>query len=61
MCKVLILPVCSWEHLVYGLYDTTGCIASAFEYGRDFYANALENVSSNTTSCEETIFSVLGM
>ena len=42
------------------MYNTDGRVASASEYGCGMYANALENVSSNTTSCEETIFRVLG-
>ena len=41
------------------MYETAGRIAIASEYGFDVYANALENVSSNTTSCEETIFCVI--
>ena len=53
-------PVCSWYDVAYRIYETAGRIESASEYGRDVYANALENVSSNTTSCEENIFRVLG-
>ena len=36
-------------------------MTSASEYGRDVYANALENIPPNTMACEETIFRVLGM
>ena len=43
------------------MYETAGSIAHASEYGCDVYGNALENISSNTALCEETIFSVLGM
>ena len=53
-------PVCSWDDVAYGIYKHCGCIASAYEYRRDVYANALENVSPNTTSFEEIIFCVLG-
>ena len=52
--------VCSWDDLAYGIYDTDGHIVSDSEYKRDMYANALENILSNRTSCEETIFHVLG-
>ena len=43
------------------MYNTPDRVSSASEYGRDMYDNALENVLSNTTSCEENIFHVLGM
>ena len=56
-----MLPVCSWDDTAYGIYDTSGCVKSASEYGRDMYAKTLENVSSDKKSREETIFRVLGM
>ena len=55
-----MLQVCSWEDVAYGMYNTADCVASASEYGFGVYANALEKVLSNTNSCEETIFCVLG-
>ena len=55
-----MLPVCSWDCVVYVIYNTSGCIASDSEYGSDIYDNALEKLLSNTTSCEETILFVLG-
>ena len=42
------------------MYKTAGFITSVSEYERDMYANALENVSSNTASCEENVFHILG-
>ena len=36
-------------------------VTSASEYGCGMYDNAQENISSNTMSCEATIFHVLGM
>ena len=42
------------------MYETAGLIESASEYGNEVYANTLENISSKTTLCEETIFRVLG-
>ena len=53
-------PVCSWDDVVYGIYNTAGRIAIAYEYGRGMYAKVLENVSSNTTTFEETSLRVLG-
>ena len=53
-------PVCSLDDVVYVIYKTAGCIMSASEYRSDVYANALYFFYSNTTSCEETIFCVLG-
>ena len=44
---------------MYGIYKTSGRIASSSEYKRDVYANALLNVLSNTTPCEETILCVI--
>ena len=58
--KVIMSPVCSWDDAVYGIYDTDGHVASASEYGCDMYDHVLEKVFPNTTSCEETIFCVLG-
>ena len=37
-------PVCLWDDVAYGIYDTDGRIPSASEYGFDVYANALESV-----------------
>ena len=59
--KVIMSPLCSWDYVAYRICENSGCIASASEYGLDVYANALENIFSNTTSCEENIFHVLGM
>ena len=53
-------PVCSWDYVVHGIYETACHIGSLSECGRDVYANALELFSSDKTSCEETIFRVLG-
>ena len=39
--------------------ETDGCIAIASEYDRGIYANALETLSSKTTSYEDVIFLVL--
>ena len=54
--KVIMLPVCSWNYSAYGMYETTGCVASASEYGHDVYANSLENIFSNAMPCGEAIF-----
>ena len=40
-----MLLVWSWDDAAYRIYDNDGRIARASEYGRDVYANALENVS----------------
>ena len=53
---MIISPVCSFEDVSYGIYDTVGLIAIASEYGCDVYANMLEKLSSKTTSYEDTIF-----
>ena len=42
------------------MYNTSGPVESAYEYIHDVYDNALENVSLNITSCEGTIFHVIG-
>ena len=42
------------------MYDTYGPVGSASEYGCGVFANTLENMFLNTTSCEETIFCVIG-
>ena len=39
---------------------TAGNIISASDRGCDVYANVLENILLNTTSCEETIFRLIG-
>ena len=57
--KVIIFPVCSWDYLACGIYNTAACIASASEYVRYVYANALEKRLSNKTSCEEKKFCVI--
>ena len=59
--KVIIFPVCSWDDVAYGIYKTAGCIASASENRLNVFAKPLKIVLSNTTSYEETIFSVLGI
>ena len=53
-------PVYSLDDVECVIYDTSGRIASFYEYGCDVYANAIEKLLSNTTACEETIFRVLG-
>ena len=58
--KVMISQFCSWDDVAYGIYKTSGCIASDSNYRSYVYANALENVSSNTYSREENILCVLG-
>ena len=50
----------SYDDVTYGTYETASCVASAPEYGRDVYANTPELFLSNKTSCEETIFHVIG-
>ena len=52
--------VCLWDDVAYGIYDISLCVASSPEYGCDVYYNAIDNVLSNTMSCEETIFCALG-
>ena len=42
------------------MYKTSGSVVSASEFLCVVYAKALENVFSDTTSCEETISRVLG-
>ena len=42
------------------MYETAGRVANASKYGCEVYANTLENVSSNTMSCEENTFNVIG-
>ena len=58
--KVIMLQVLSWDDLAYGIYESSGRITSASEYGCDVYANKLRKVSSNKTSWEETIIRVIG-
>ena len=52
--------LCLWDDVAYGIYDISGCFMSASEYGCGVYYNAIDNVFSNTMSCEETIFCALG-
>ena len=59
--NVIISSVYSFEYLAQGIYDTDGRIDIASEYGRDIYANALEFLSSKTTSYKNIIFFVCGM
>ena len=40
--NVIIFPVCSFEDVEYGMYNTAGLIAIVFEYGHDEYAKSLE-------------------
>ena len=42
------------------MYKNSSHVMSASEYGHGVYSNAVENVFSHTTSCEETILHVLG-
>ena len=58
--NVITLPVCSFVDVAYGVYVTARRIAIVSEQGRDLYANALEKLSSNTTSYEDIIVLVLG-
>ena len=51
--------VCLLDDVAYGIYDISDCVMSASEYGCDVYYNAIDNVFSNTMSCEETIFCAL--
>ena len=60
MWKVIMSPVYPWGDVAYGIYEISGRITIDSEYGCELHTNVLENVSSNTTSCEETIFWVLG-
>ena len=52
--------VCSLEDVAYRVNVTVGRIAFASAYGRDVYDNALEKLSSNTTSYDKIKFLVLG-
>ena len=54
--KVITFPFCSWYYVVYGMYQTYGCIVSASEWIYDVYTNALENVFSNKKSHEKYFF-----
>ena len=58
--NVITSPVCYFEYVAYGVYVTVGRIAIASEYGRDVYDDALEKLSSNTTSYNDITFLVLG-
>ena len=58
--KFMMSPFFLWDDASYGIYETNGCVATPSEYGCDVYDNALENVFSNTTQCEKTIFFVIG-
>ena len=58
--NVITSSLCYLEDVIYGVYVTSGHIAIASEYGHDVYNNALEKLSSNTTSYDEIIFLVLG-
>ena len=53
-------PVCSRDDVAYRIYDSAGHVTSASEYVRAVYANAQEMFLSNTTSCEENLFFVIG-
>ena len=58
-CANLITsPVCYLKDVAYGVYVTVGRIVIASAYGRDVYDNALEKLSSNTTSYDEITFLV---
>ena len=58
--NVITLPVCSLKDVAHRVYVTVGHIAITFAYGRDVYDNALEKLSSNTTSYDKITFLVLG-
>ena len=58
--NVITFPVCYLEDVVYGVYVTARPIAAASEYGRDVYDNALETLTSKTTSYDKITFLVLG-
>ena len=53
-------PFCSWYDVLHGIYETSGHISSASEYGCGVYANALDLFWSDTMSYEETTFRLLG-
>ena len=53
--NVNISPVCYFEDVAYGMYNTSGRIAIASEYGCDVYTKALGKLSSKITSYEDTI------
>ena len=42
------------------MYETVGCVSSFYEYGHDLCDNVVEFFLPNTTTCEETIFCVVG-
>ena len=37
--NVIISPVCYFEYVAYGMYDTAGHVSIASEYGCDVYSN----------------------
>ena len=57
---MIISPFLPLKDVGQGVYVTSGRITIASEYGRDIYANAIENISSKTTSYEDIIFLVFG-
>ena len=54
--KVIILPVFSWDDVLYRIYENSGHTTSASEYGRDPYYNQLEKFLSNKTPRKETLY-----
>ena len=58
--NVIKFPVFSFKDVAYGVYVTAGRITIASEYGRDVNDNALEKLSSNTTSYDDITFLLLG-
>ena len=54
--NVITSPDYSFKDAAYGVYVTAGRIAIASEDGRDVYDNALEKLSSNTTSYDDIVF-----
>ena len=53
---MIISPVCSFEDVTYGMYNTSIRIYIASEYGCDVYTKALDKLSSKMTSYEDTLF-----
>ena len=58
--NLIISPVVPFGDVSYGMYDTSGYISIASEYGCDTYNNSLEKVPSKTTSYEDTILCLGG-
>ena len=57
---MIILPVCSFEDVAYGTYDTYSCISIISGYGRELYAKALGN-SHQKQHCTKIRYCVCGV